>query len=94
MWTVYEKKSAIKALARTPDEVVVRFEAWKRVVETTGPHGLMAIKGFHDEALKGEWLGYRSSRLGIKWRVIYKVVGEYFEVYVIEITPHDYRRKS
>ena len=93
MWTIYEKKSVIKTLARTPDEVVVRFEAWKRVVESTGSLGLMAIKGFNDEALRGKWSGYRSSRLGIKWRVIYKIVNESFEIYVIEVTPHDYRRK-
>lgn len=82
-----------KTLNRTPDEVVVRYEAWKRVVETSGPQALRCVKGFHDEALKGDWIGYRSSRLGIKWRVIYKVIGETLEVYVIEITPHDYRRK-
>jgi hypothetical protein len=30
------------------------------------------IKGFHDEALSGQWAGHRSSRLGIQWRVIYR----------------------
>jgi mRNA-degrading endonuclease YafQ of YafQ-DinJ toxin-antitoxin module len=93
MWTLYEKKSAVKALGTAPDEVLVRYEAWKRIVEATGPHGLRHVKGFHDEALKGPWLGYRSSRLGIKWRVIYMIVKDALEVYVIEITPHDYRRK-
>lgn len=77
-----------------PDDVIVRYEAWKRIVELSGPQALRAVKGFHDESLKGDWLGYRSSRLGIKWRVIYKILNEGLEVYVIEITPHDYRRKS
>jgi hypothetical protein len=27
----------------------------------SGPPGLRAIKGFHDEALAGEWKGHRSS---------------------------------
>ena len=45
---------------------------------------------FNDEALKGEWEGYRSSRLGIKWRVIYFRQDQHLEVYVIEITPHKY----
>lgn len=48
------------------------------------------IKGFHDEALKGEWNGFRSSRLNRQWRVIYKDDKEQLIVYVIEINPHTY----
>jgi mRNA-degrading endonuclease YafQ of YafQ-DinJ toxin-antitoxin module len=51
------------------------------------------IKGFHDEALRGEWGGHRSSRLGLQYRVIYRVVGQEILVEVIDITAHDYRRK-
>lgn len=42
-------------------------------MELQGPQRLKLIKGFHDEALSGDWKGFRSSRLGIKWRVIYHV---------------------
>jgi addiction module RelE/StbE family toxin len=90
MWTVYEKKSVTKVLERLPDEVLVRYEAWKRIVEVSGPSGLRLVKGFHDEALKGEWAGYRSSRLGIKWRVIYLVKKGELQVYVIDVNPHKY----
>ena len=90
MWTIYEKKTVTKALDRCPDEVLVRYEAWKRIVEVSGPSGLRSVKGFHDEALKGEWAGYRSSRLGIKWRVIYFVKNQEMEVYVIDVNPHKY----
>lgn len=90
MWKIYEKKDAAKALAKCPSEVNARYEAWKRIVELEGPTGLRAIKGFHDEALKGEWKGFRSSRLGIKWRVIYLVKDGELEVYVFEVTPHKY----
>jgi mRNA-degrading endonuclease RelE of RelBE toxin-antitoxin system len=93
MWDVFEKKSAAKAIRSAPSEVLTRYEAWKRIVELQGPMGLRAIKGFHDELLKGKWHGFRSSRLGIQWRVIYKVLGDHLEVYVFEITPHDYRRR-
>ena len=48
------------------------------------------IKGYHDEALKGEWKGFRSSRLSLQWRIIYKVEAEQFEVYVIDINAHKY----
>lgn len=90
MWIIYEKKDAAKALAKCPDDVLTRYEAWKRVVEIEGPPGLRMIKGFHDEALKGAWKGFRSSRLGIKWRVIYLVKNQELEVYVFEVTPHKY----
>jgi addiction module RelE/StbE family toxin len=53
---------------------------------------LRAIKGFHDEALAGEWKGYRSSGLGLQWRVIYRVVADALLVQIIQVTPHDYRR--
>ena len=60
----------------------------------SGPQGLRLIKGFHDEALRGEWKGHRSSRLGLQYRVIYKVEAEEVEVLVVDVTPHDYRRKG
>ncbi len=50
------------------------------------------IKGFHDEALVGKWEGYRSSRLGLQYRVIYRVVPAEQLFQVASITAHDYRR--
>ncbi len=60
----------------------------------SGPPGVRLIKGFHDEALAGEWRGFRSSRLGLQWRVIYRVISNDLAFYVESITPHDYRRRS
>jgi len=90
MWMVFEKKSLAKILKKAPAEVCTRYEAWKRITELEGPLGLRNIKGFHDEALKGEWRGFRSSRLGKQWRVIYTRTDQHLEVYVIEVTPHKY----
>jgi len=90
MWTVFEQKSVVKGIKKIPIEVLRRYEAWKRIVELEGPKGLKMIKGFHDEVLKGKWRGFRSSRLGIQWRVIYKLGDGLLEVYVFEINPHDY----
>jgi len=50
------------------------------------------IKGFHDEALPGKWKGHRSSRLGIQYRVIYRVIAAAQTFQVVSITAHDYRR--
>ena len=90
MWEVYERKTIQKELKRFPSELLLRYEAWKRIVELSGPKGLRLVKGFNDETLKGKWRGFRSSRLNLQWRVIHKVEKEMLEVYVIEITPHKY----
>ena len=39
----------------------------------------------------GEWKGYRSSRLGLQYRVIYRVLAVDM-LQVISVTAHDYRR--
>ena len=90
MWSVLEKKTVIKSLNKAPQVVLRRYEAWKRIIELEGPRGLKLIKGFHDEKLAGKWRGYRSSRLGLQWRVIYRVEKDVLEVYVFEINPHEY----
>jgi addiction module RelE/StbE family toxin len=69
-----------------------RYEKWKDVVIYSGVRGLRQIKGFRDEALRGEWNSYRSSRLNLQYRVIYEVNEDVVSVYVINVTAHDYRR--
>ncbi|MBI3479985.1 MAG: type II toxin-antitoxin system mRNA interferase toxin, RelE/StbE family [Nitrosomonadales bacterium] len=69
-----------------------RYEKWNDIARISGPQGLRLIKGFHDEALSGEWKGHRSSRLGLQWRVIYRVVANLLLIQVVQVTPHDYRR--
>lgn len=90
MYTVLEHKAVIKTLKKVPFEVQKNYLAWKRIVELEGQQGLRLIKGFHDEALKGEWKGFRSSRLNRQWRVIYKVDHDQLTVYVMEVNPHTY----
>ena len=93
MWEIYEHRRMAKVLSRLPDVVLRRYEKWKDIVRISGPQGLRAMKGLHDEALRGEWKGYRSSRLGQQYRVIYEVETEEVIVYVLDLTAHDYRRK-
>ena len=92
MWEILEHKRIEKALAAAPVEVQQRYEKWKDIVRISGPHGLKLIKGFNDEALSGSWRGFRSSRLNIQYRVIYKVQKDQVLVEVERVTPHDYRR--
>jgi len=93
MWEIYEHNSLVKKLNKIPIEVLKRYEKWKDIVTISGPQGLRLIKGFHDEALRGQWQGFRSSRLGKQYRLIYKIEDKKLYVKVIDITPHDYRRK-
>ena len=90
MWQLYEKKSLLRKIDNIPKHILENYEVWKQIVELQGQSGLRAIKGFHDEALRGEWQGYRSSRLNIQWRVIYKIIDDLCEIYVIDINPHHY----
>lgn len=90
MWTVREHYKVSRVLKRASVQVQINYIAWKRIVELQGPSGVRAVKGYNDEVLKGEWKGFRSSRLGIKWRVIYQMEKKEFRVYVVEVTPHNY----
>ena len=92
MWQIEEHRRVDKQAVSAPAEILKRYEKWKDIAAMSGPPGLRLIKGFHDEALAGEWKGYRSSRLGEKWRVIYRVLPEELLFQVASITAHDYRR--
>jgi toxin HigB-1 len=93
MWTIQEHRNVDKELsARVPLDILKRYEKWKDIASLSGPQGLRAIRGFHDEALAGRWKGYRSSRLNEQWRVIYRIVAAALLVQVVRVTPHDYRR--
>ena len=91
MWQIEEHRDADKALSKfVPSDILKRYEKWKDIVRLSGPQGLRAIKGFRDEALAGQWKEHRSSRLGIQWRVIYRVLAGVVTVQVVQVTPHDY----
>jgi addiction module RelE/StbE family toxin len=93
MWRIEEHRRVDRQLSgRVPIEILKRYEKWKDIARLSGPQGLRAIKGFNDEALAGEWKGHRSSRLGLQWRVIYRVVTEVLLIQVVQVTPHDYRK--
>jgi len=93
MWEIYEHRRVSKQLDSLPKDVLKRYEKWKDIVTISGPQGLRKIKGLHDESLRGEWKGHRSSQLNQQYRVIYRVEKDKVLIQVINVTPHDYRRK-
>lgn len=94
MWQILELKTVRKQIKKAPKEVLQKYELWKSIVEIDGPSGLRQIPGFKDHALTGDWKGSRSSYLNKHWRVIYKKNKDQLEVLVLEVNPHDYRKKS
>jgi plasmid maintenance system killer protein len=90
MWHIREHHNLDKIIAKLPLQVVKKYELWKDIVFRHGPDKLREFPGFHDEKLKGELGGQRSSRLNIQYRVIYSIEKEIVSVYVIDITPHEY----
>jgi addiction module RelE/StbE family toxin len=94
MWNIFLEKSALKSLSRAPKEIQEKFAKWQDIAQLQGPRGLHGIKGFRDHALKGEWHGARASRLNEQWRVIYLIAAREVKILVMEVTPHDYRKKG
>jgi addiction module RelE/StbE family toxin len=93
MWRIEEHRRIGKQLASAPLEIQKRYEKWQDIATISGPPGLRAIRGFRDEALSGAWSGYRSCRLDIHYRVIYRVLATAQLFQVVEISPHDDRKR-
>ena len=94
MWELLESKTVKKQLKKCPKQIKEEYEGWKKVVEFSGPQALKQIKGYHDHALKGDWKGARSSYLSKKWRVIYYIDKKEITIFILEVNPHDYRKKT
>lgn len=92
MWRIEEHRRINKQVGLVPKDILKRYEKWKDIAAISGPTGLRLIKGFHDEALSGDWQGHRSSRLSLQWRVIYRFLPEQVLFQVVSITAHEYRR--
>ena len=92
MWRIEEHRRVDKQCASATQEILKRYEKWKDIAALSRPPGLRQMTGFQDEALSGEWKGYRSSRLGLQYRIIYRVLAAEMLFQVISITAHDYRR--
>lgn len=90
MWNVLEHRSITRTCKKLPVRVVKKYELWKDLVFRHGPDKLREFPGFHDEKLKGDRAGQRSSRLSIQYRVIYSVEKEIVTVKVIDINTHKY----
>jgi addiction module RelE/StbE family toxin len=93
MWDVNFHKDVKKQLKKLPKQVLNALTVWVSVAQIEGPIGLRSTHGFNDEALQGKWKGFRSSRLNQQYRVIYKIDKNVVQIFVVDVTAHDYRKK-
>ena len=90
MWEIREHRDIPKTARRLPAWILKEYETWKDLIHRHGPEILREYPGYHDEQLKGERKGQRSSRLNRQYRVIYIFDRQVVTVYVLELTPHKY----
>ena len=94
IWKIEESRNVLKQVSKIPRNILREYEAWKTLVEASGPMALRIIPGYRDHRLKGEWAGARSSYLNKQWRVIYIIDDSGIRILVLEVNPHDYRKKN
>jgi len=92
MLEIQYHRQAIKRIKKLPPQILEKLDIWVEIATQDGPSGLKAFPGFNDEALSGEWKGFRSSRLSRQYRVIYSFEKDVLRVLVVDITAHDYKR--
>lgn len=90
MWRIEEHQRLNKKWHKLPHQVLKKYELWKSLVRYNGSSILREFPGFHDEALKGKWRGFRSSRLNIQYRVIYEAFERETLIRIEDISPHEY----
>lgn len=81
-----------KRFLRLPDHIQKALRTWATLIEEHGIWAMRRIPGYHDEPLKGDRKGQRSSRLSRGYRVIYEEEesGEIVIIAVLEVTKHEY----
>ncbi|MBX3023675.1 hypothetical protein KF840_02070 [bacterium] len=82
---------AEKQLRKCPRHIVDNLMIWVAAVERDGVEQVRKVRGYHDEALKGDRAGQRSIRLSRAYRAIYEVKeGTARFVSIEEVSKHDY----
>jgi len=91
-YEVVLSKSAQKQIKRLPEHIRKSLRTWVEIIEDMGMPVMRRIPGYHDEPLKGDRRGQRSSRLNVHYRVIYVETdrGELVIVSILEVNKHVY----
>lgn len=92
MWQILYHRQAVKRIKKLRPQIREKLDVWVEVATHEGPNGLKTFTGFNDEALSGDWKGFRSSRLSRQYRVIYSSDKDVLRILVVDVTAHDYKR--
>ncbi len=89
---VFITKFAQKQYRRLPVQIQTAFQTWVTLIGDAGVETMRKIPGYHDEPLKGQRYGQRSSRLSRAYRVMYEEDDDRHIVVitVLEINKHEY----
>lgn len=81
-----------KELEKIPSFILLKLLRWAKGVEDIGIEEMRKIPGFHDEPLKGEWIGCRSIRLNKGYRAIYYeiILKEDSFIRILTVSKHEY----
>jgi len=84
-------KAVNRQLAKTPEHIREKFQAWVTLAGLVGIRAIRRRSGFHDEPLKGPRQGQRSVRLSHRYRAIdVEHGGTIYCLEVVEVNKHDY----
>jgi len=79
-------------MSKLPSHIREMALVWADIIKNDGILEMRRVPGYHDEPLKGDRRGQRSSRLNRAYRVIYTEdeKGEVIIISVLEVNKHDY----
>jgi proteic killer suppression protein len=85
-------ENAKNDLRKVPAYLADKLEYWVAQVRINGVEEIRKFPSYHDEPLKGKWLGYRSIRLNKAYRAFYTLRhdGTVTFVQIERVNKHDY----
>jgi mRNA-degrading endonuclease YafQ of YafQ-DinJ toxin-antitoxin module len=102
MWSVEFENTAVEKEVKTlirskklsiEDQAIIR--AWVQQISIHGPESIRGDFKWADHALRGEWIGHRSSAFSNRGRIIYRIIDKKVVIKIARITDeHDYKKGS
>lgn len=90
-WKIELSRKVRKELGTLPRHILANLLDWVEEVEVRGIEEVRKLPGYHDEPLKGYWLGFRSIRLSRSYRAIYQIQEAQIKVIlIVEVNKHEY----
>lgn len=91
-YQVVFKRLAEKQVRKLPTYIQMALRTWALLIEEHGISAMRKVPGYHDEPLRGERQGQRSSRLSKGYRVFYEedATEKTVAIIVLEVNKHEY----